>query len=192
MPFTFTSLELAGAVLIEPRVFADGRGAFLETFKQSDFDANGLPPTFVQENQSMSSRGALRGLHFQRPPHGQGKLIRVIQGEIFDVGVDLRRGSETYGKWMSIVLSSENRRMLYLPPWFAHGFLVTSDTAEVIYKTTTEYRKEAEDGLLWNDPALSIPWSNANPILSPRDERLPKLADVEPVVADDLLDQVTR
>src|SRR5262249_86901 len=133
MPFTFTQTDLPGVVLIEPRVFGDHRGFFLESYRQSDFRTAGVDATFLQENHSRSSRGTLRGLHYQRAPFGQGKLVRVILGEVFDVAVDVRQGSSTFGRWVGVSLSASNRRSLYIPPWCAHGFCVVSD-AEVIYK----------------------------------------------------------
>ncbi|HYP13789.1 MAG TPA: dTDP-4-dehydrorhamnose 3,5-epimerase [Bryobacteraceae bacterium] len=184
MPFIFTPLTIPGAILIEPRVFPDGRGFFLESYKRSDFAAHGIPDFFVQENHSVSRQHILRGLHFQRPPHGQGKLIRVIAGEIFDVGVDLRKGSATFGKWVGVNLSADNHRMLYLPPWCGHGFLVLSETAQVVYKTTAEYNKEAEDGVAWNDPDIGIEWNCSEPTLSERDEKWGRLADLKPVEND--------
>src|SRR5262245_43122833 len=149
MPFTFTTTDLPGVLLIEPRVFGDNRGFFLESYKQSDFEHAGLDASFVQENHSRSGSGIVRGLHYQRPPFAQGKLVRAILGEIFDVAVDIRRGSPTFGKWVGVTLSAANRRSLYIPPWCAHGFCVVSEHAEVIYKTTTEYRPDYEHGIRW-------------------------------------------
>jgi dTDP-4-dehydrorhamnose 3,5-epimerase len=190
MPFIFKRLDLLGAILIEPRVFPDGRGFFLESYKASEFAANGIPEAFVQENHSSSRKNILRGLHFQRPPHAQGKLIRVLAGEIFDVGVDLRAGA-TYGKWIGVRLSSENRHMLYLPPWFAHGFLVLSETAEVLYKTTAEYNKAAESGLMWNDPDIGIEWPCADASLSDRDLIWPTFRDLPNIDMEDTKCSVT-
>ena len=153
-------------------MFGDTRGFFMETFKQSDF-APFVDGAFVQENHSKSERGTLRGLHFQLGRHGQGKLVRVIAGEIFDVAVDIRRASPTRGKWVTAVLSAENRQMLYVPPWCAHGFCVLSDTAEVVYKTTTEYAPAHEAGVMWNDPALAISWPISSPLVSERDQKWP-------------------
>jgi dTDP-4-dehydrorhamnose 3,5-epimerase len=184
MPFTFTKLELPGVLLIEPRVFADARGFFMETFRRSDYEAAGLPAAFVQENHSRSTRGTLRGLHYQRPPKAQGKLVRVIAGEIFDVAVDVRPGSPTFGRWVGATLSAQNRRMLYVPPWCAHGFCVTSDEAEVDYKTTAEYAPELEGGAMWNDPGLAIAWPTAAPLLSDRDRRWPALVQFDRMVSE--------
>jgi dTDP-4-dehydrorhamnose 3,5-epimerase len=172
VPFTFRRLDIPEVVLIEPHVFGDTRGFFMETFKQSDF-APFVDGAFVQENHSKSERGTLRGLHFQLGRHGQGKLVRVIAGEIFDVAVDIRRASPTRGKWVTAVLSAENRQMLYVPPWCAHGFCVLSDTAEVVYKTTTEYAPAHEAGVMWNDPALAISWPISSPLVSERDQKWP-------------------
>lgn len=172
MPFTFRRLDIPEVVLIEPQVFDDTRGFFMETYKQSDF-APFVDGAFVQENHSRSQRGTLRGLHFQRGRHGQGKLVRTIWGEIFDVAVDIRPESPTRGKWVSAVLSAENRRMLYIPPWCAHGFCVLSETAEVVYKMTTEYAPAHEAGVMWNDPALAISWPISSPFVSERDEKWP-------------------
>ena len=172
MPFTFRRLDIPEVVLIEPHVFGDTRGFFMETFKQSDF-APFVDGAFVQENHSKSERGTLRGLHFQLGRHGQGKLVRAIAGEIFDVAVDIRRASPTRGKWVTAVLSADNRQMLYAPPWCAHGFCVLSDTAEVVYKTTTEYAPAHEAGVMWNDPALAISWPISSPLVSERDQKWP-------------------
>jgi dTDP-4-dehydrorhamnose 3,5-epimerase len=176
MPFTVTELALPGVLLIEPQVFRDARGFFMETFKRSDYEAAGLPGAFVQENHSRSIRSTLRGLHFQRPPRAQAKLVRVVVGEIFDVAVDIRPDSPTFGGWVGVTLSADNHRMLYVPSWCAHGLCVTSDEAEVDYKTTAEYAPELEDGILWNDPALDIAWPTRAPLLADRDRHWPLLA----------------
>lgn len=164
-------------MLIEPRVFPDDRGFFLEAYRYSDFVAHGIP-AFVQENHSHSRKGILRGMHFQIPPFSQGKLVRVVAGEVVDVGVDLRRASPTFGKSVAIRLSADNKLMLYLPPWCAHGFEVLSEEAEVIYKVTAEYNKDAERGLLWSDPDLGIDWPDKQPTLNKRDEGFPPLAEL--------------
>jgi dTDP-4-dehydrorhamnose 3,5-epimerase len=173
MPFTFTPLEIRGVILIEPRVFGDSRGFFLETYKVSDFSSAGIEERFVQENHSRSKRGILRGLHYQVEPHPQGKLVRAVVGDIFDVAVDLDETSPTFGKWIGVHLSAENRRMLYLPPKCAHGFCVTTEVAEVLYKTTSEYSPALERGIAWNDPYLAIQWPVENPELSERDTKWP-------------------
>jgi dTDP-4-dehydrorhamnose 3,5-epimerase len=173
MPFTFERLAIPEVILIEPKVFGDARGFFMETYKHSDFAAFGIDEPLLQENHSKSGRGILRGLHYQRQPQGQAKLVRVVAGEVFDVAVDVRDNSPTRGKWVGVNLSAENRRMLFLPPWCAHGFCVTSDTAEVIYKTSAEYHADLESGLMWNDPSLAIHWPISDPLLSDRDKKWP-------------------
>jgi dTDP-4-dehydrorhamnose 3,5-epimerase len=175
MPFSFKKLEIPGLVLIEPRVFEDGRGFFMETYKAPDFAAAGINGSFVQENHSRSSKGVLRGLHYQNPPFAQAKLVRVVRGEIFDVAVDIRKGSPTWAKWVGVVLSEENRYILYVPETFAHGFCVLSEIAEVIYKTTGVYSPESEAGIIWNDADLNIDWPVKQPILSEKDRKLPSL-----------------
>jgi dTDP-4-dehydrorhamnose 3,5-epimerase len=173
MPFTFERLAIPEIVLITPRVFGDSRGNFMETYKYSDFAAFGIGEAFVQENQSRSERGILRGLHYQRSPYAQSKLVRVVAGEVFDVAVDIRPDSPTRGQWVGVMLSAENRRTLFVPPWCAHGFCVVSEAAEVVYKTTAEYAPEHESGLMWNDPALGITWPVSSPLVSDRDTRWP-------------------
>lgn len=169
-----------GMLIIEPTVFVDERGYFMESYNARDFDqALGAPIRFVQDNHSYSTRGVLRGLHYQLPPHAQGKLVRVVQGEVFNVGVDLRRSSASFGRWAGLVLSSANRRMLWLPPGLAHGFLVTGDSADVLYKTTDFYAPQAQRCLRWDDPALAIEWPALGrpPLLAARDAAAPVLAD---------------
>ena len=173
MPSTFESTALAGVVIIVPKLFGDSRGFLMETFKRSEFEAAGLDLTLVQENHSLSSAGTLRGLHYQREPKAQGKLVRVIRGEVFDVAVDIRPGSSTYGGWVGVTLSDANRKSIYIPPGFAHGFCVVSPEAEVIYKTTEEYAPDHEQGIRWDDPALGISWPVTAPILSERDKHWP-------------------
>jgi dTDP-4-dehydrorhamnose 3,5-epimerase len=173
MPFTIERLAIPEIMVIHPKAFSDARGFFMETYKQSSFAEFGLAAPFVQENHSKSQRGILRGLHFQVGSYAQGKLVRAISGEIFDVAVDLRPDSATYGRSVTAILSSQNRRILYVPPWCAHGFCVLSETAEVVYKTTMEYAPEHESGLRWNDPALGIDWPIEAPTLSDRDQRWP-------------------
>jgi dTDP-4-dehydrorhamnose 3,5-epimerase len=175
MPLTFEPTDLPGVLIVAPRVFADDRGFFMETYKRSEFEAAGLDVPLVQENHSRSTQGTLRGLHYQREPKAQGKLVRVVLGEIFDVAVDIRHRSPTFGRWVGINLSAENRKSIYVPPGFAHGFCVLSDEAEVIYKTTEEYAPELEHGIPWNDPLLAIAWPVSSPTLSPRDQRWPAL-----------------
>ncbi len=152
-----TKCPIEGLYIIEPQVFGDARGYFMETYSQRDMEAAGLNMTFVQDNQSMSVKGVLRGLHFQKE-HPQGKLVRVIKGKVFDVAVDLRKDSATYGKWYGVELTEENKKQFYISEGFAHGFLVLSDTAEFCYKCTDFYHPGDEGGLAWNDPAIGIDW----------------------------------
>jgi len=172
--------DLNGVLVLEPKVFGDERGFFFESWNQRGFDALvGRPVEFVQDNHSRSVRGVLRGLHYQ-VAHTQGKLVRVISGEIFDVAVDIRRSSPTFGRWTGEALSGENRRMIWVPEGFAHGFVVLSETAEVLYKATDFYAPEHERTLLWNDPALGIDWRFAGaPLLKPRDAAGLPLAKAE-------------
>jgi len=175
MPFQFHRLEIPDVILIEARHFADDRGLFLETYKRSEFEANGIPDTFVQDNHSRSAHGVLRGLHYQIHPAAQGKLVRVLRGEVFDVAVDIRQGSPTFGQWVGMRLSGEQFRMLYVPVGFAHGFCVLSEQADFGYKVTAEYAKAQERGIVWNDPEIGIEWPLSQPMLSPRDAELPLL-----------------
>ncbi len=155
--FSFIKTELPGVLIIEPTVFGDERGYFMETFQKEEFAAAGIDRDFVQDNQSKSSRGVLRGLHFQTE-HTQGKLVRVVSGEVFDVAVDCRPNSETFGKWTGVILSAENKRQFYVPEGFAHGFLVLSDEAEFTYKCTDYYTPSAEGGIPYNDPTINVQW----------------------------------
>jgi dTDP-4-dehydrorhamnose 3,5-epimerase len=169
VPFSFTQLEVADLVLVSSKAFADDRGAFFEGFKASEFLANGLPGTFAQDNQSRSVPGVLRGLHFQRSPHEQGKLVSCSQGSIWDVGVDLRSGSPTFGQWAGVTLNAGDGTALYIPPGFAHGFCVLGNTdAIVTYKCTQEYSHPHDGGVRWDDPDLAVAWPiEAEPLLSP-------------------------
>lgn len=166
-----TPLAIPDVLLIEPKVFGDDRGFFYESFNQRAFaEATGLDLCFVQDNHSKSARNVLRGLHYQLPPREQGKLVRVVAGEVFDVAVDIRKESPTFGRWVGVVLSAQNRRQLWVPPGFAHGFLVLSESTEFLYKTTDYYAPEYECGIAWNDPLLAIDWPlQMAPILSPKD-----------------------
>ena len=173
-----TSCDIQGLKIIEPAVFGDERGYFMETYNQQDFSEAGLDMKFVQDNQSMSVKGVLRGLHFQKE-YPQGKLVRVVRGTVFDVAVDLRSGSNTYGKWFGVELSAENKKQFYIPEGFAHGFLVLSDEAEFAYKCTDFYHPGDEGGLAWNDPEISIDWpieEGMNLIISEKDQKWPCLA----------------
>jgi len=168
---------LAGAVVIEPKVFGDERGFFLETYNQARYREAGIDLDFVQDNLSYSRRGTLRGLHFQNP-HCQGKLVYVLEGEVFDVAVDIRRHSPTFGQWVGVTLSSENKWQFYVPPGFAHGFCVTSETALFAYKCTDLYAPECEGSILWCDEDIGINWPIENPLLSEKDQAAPRLKDV--------------
>ncbi|MEW6001385.1 MAG: dTDP-4-dehydrorhamnose 3,5-epimerase [Nitrospirota bacterium] len=175
MGFEFRRLDIPELVLIRPAVFTDGRGFFMETYKYSDFIKADIKGYFVQSNHTRSMRGVLRGLHYQKHPKAQGKLVRCIRGRIFDVAVDIRKGSPTYCHWRSVELSEDDYFMFYIPPAFAHGFVVLSDIAEVIYSCTEEYSPENEGGIIWNDPDIKINWPVKKPILSEKDSRLPLL-----------------
>jgi dTDP-4-dehydrorhamnose 3,5-epimerase len=155
--FTFTETEIKGVYIIEPKVFGDHRGYFMETYNYEDFKKASLDMVFVQDNQSKSKKGVLRGLHYQKP-NPQGKLVRVISGEVFDVAVDLRKNSATYGKWQGVLLSAENKKQFYVPEGFAHGFVVVSEEAEFVYKCTDLYHPEFEGSIAWNDPDIGIQW----------------------------------
>lgn len=171
-----TPTALPEVLVVEPRVFRDDRGFFVETYHAPRYRAAGIDVTFVQDNHSRSVRGTLRGLHWQTAPHPQAKLIRVLEGEILDVAVDIREGSSTFGRWVAVPLSAENFRQLFVPVGFAHGFLVTSEVAEVEYKCSDIYDPAAERGLMWNDPELAITWPVSEPLLSARDRAHPPLA----------------
>jgi len=168
--------SLPDVLIIEPKVFGDERGFFLETWNQARYRETGIAETFVQDNLSYSRRGVLRGLHFQNP-NAQGKLVYVLQGEVFDVAVDIRLGSPTFGQAVTEILSADNKRQLYIPPGFAHGFCVTSETALFAYKCTDLYHPESEGSILWNDPDLGIAWPVTEPELSAKDQAGIRLAD---------------
>ena len=173
-----TPTAIAGVLILEPKVFGDERGFFIESFNQQAFEAAvGHAVSFVQDNHSRSTRGVLRGLHYQRDPHAQGKLVRVTQGSVFDVAVDIRPGSPTYGQWVGLELSGANHKQLWIAPGLAHGFLVTSDSADFLYKTSGYYRPDAEGCIRWDDPQLAIPWPLAGraPSLSAKDAAAPAL-----------------
>jgi dTDP-4-dehydrorhamnose 3,5-epimerase len=168
--------DLPGVLILRPRVFEDPRGFFLESYNLETLRSHGIDTVFVQDNHSKSARDTLRGLHYQLPPAGQVKLVRVVRGAIWDVAVDIRVGSPTFGRWAGAELSAENFRQLYIPTGFAHGFCVLSEEAEVLYKTSHVYSPAHERGILWNDATLQIAWPVAKPLLSERDQRLGTLA----------------
>jgi dTDP-4-dehydrorhamnose 3,5-epimerase len=177
VPFQITPTSLEGVVIIDPVVHGDARGFFLESFKRSAFEALGLPGEFVQANHSRSLRHTVRGLHYQRDPAAQGKLVRCLAGQIFDVVVDVRQTSATFLRSVTVSLSGDAHRMLYVPPWYAHGFCVLSDSADVLYQATAEYSPAHEEGVAWDDPALAIAWpiDRASAVLSERDRNWPRI-----------------
>lgn len=178
---TFKPLAIPDVWLIEPKVFGDHRGWFFESFRLDEFAAHGFDRVFVQDNMSSSTRNVVRGLHYQLDPHAQGKLVRVVRGEVFDVAVDIRIGSPTFGAWVGCTLSASNKQSMYVPPGFAHGFCVLSDIAEFHYRCTAYYSPSHERGILWNDPAIGIQWpvKAADAILSGKDAACPPLAQAE-------------
>ncbi|MCB0402247.1 MAG: dTDP-4-dehydrorhamnose 3,5-epimerase [Flavobacteriales bacterium] len=166
----FVTTEIEGLLIVEPRVFADERGYFFESYNKRLFDEAGLNVTFVQDNQSLSQKGVLRGLHFQEPPHAQAKLVSVVKGSVLDVAVDIRKDSPTYGKHCSLILSEENKKMFFIPKGFAHGFLTLEDNTIFSYKCSDFYAKDSEGGILWNDQHIGIDWGISDPILSDKDQ----------------------
>ena len=179
--FKFIETGIEGLVIVEPTVFGDNRGYFMETYNYNEFAAAGLDMVFVQDNQSKSKKGVLRGLHFQKK-NPQGKLVRAVRGEVYDVAVDLRKGSKTYGKWYGVLLSEENKRQFYVPEGFAHGFLVMTDTAEFVYKCTRFYDPTDEGGLMWNDPDVGVEWpiqEGMEILLSEKDKKNTAFRDLE-------------
>jgi dTDP-4-dehydrorhamnose 3,5-epimerase len=179
MPFNFKPLPLPGLILVEPKVFPDPRGSFLEIYKESDFKENGIPLPFVQNSISNSTYKTLRGLHYQLPPFQQGKLVKVLKGKVWDVVVDIRDKSPTFKQWYGIELSEEKEELFYIPPGFAHGFIVLSNEAQFLYHLTEEYNPQSERGILWNDPELGIDWRIKDPILSEKDMKNPQLSESE-------------
>jgi dTDP-4-dehydrorhamnose 3,5-epimerase len=179
MPFTFEAAGIPGLVIVRPRVFLDERGFFLESYKASEFAKAGIPASFVQDNHSLSVRGVLRGLHYQLPPRAQGKLVRVLLGRVWDVAVDIRRDSPTFKRWFGIELNADDHTMLYLPPGFAHGFVTLSETAQFSYKCTSEYSREHEAGIRWDDPQVAIAWPLQDVTVSERDRSLPLLFEAK-------------
>jgi dTDP-4-dehydrorhamnose 3,5-epimerase len=172
-----TTTPIEGILIIEPQIFKDSRGYFFESYNQDKMEAAGIALSFVQDNQSLSQKGAVRGLHFQAPPFEQGKLVRVVAGAVRDVVVDIRKNSPTYGQHFSIDLSAENQLMFWIPPGFAHGFETLTDNTIFLYKCTNMYHKNSEGGLLWNDPAIGIKWQTQDAIVSEKDMILPTLKD---------------
>ncbi len=179
MPFTIENTSLPGVVLVKPKVFGDERGFFMETYKASDFANLELPAIFTQDNHSRSIKGVLRGLHYQLPPFAQAKLVRCIRGAVWDVAVDIRRSSKTFGQWFGRVLKEDDPTMMFIPEGFAHGFYTLSDVAEVFYKVTAEYSHEHERGIIWNDAQIGIDWPEGEKILSEKDRANALLANAE-------------
>ena len=179
MPFSFKKLDMPEIILVESQPFPDDRGYFMESFKESVFIKNGINTKFVQDNFSHSTKGVLRGLHYQKSPKAQAKLVTALRGEIFDVAVDIRKNSPTYGKWLGETLSEKNHKLLYIPEGFAHGFCALSEEADVLYKVNNEYSPEHEKGILWNDPEMDIAWPIDKPILLEKDLLLPVLKNAD-------------
>lgn len=179
MAFIFEKQEIKDLILITPSIYEDERGFFIETYKASEFKKNGIDIDFVQDNHSRSCKNTLRGLHYQLNPKAQGKLIRCIKGSILDVAVDIRKESKTYGKYVKVILSEKNKKMFWIPPGFAHGFLSLEDNTEIQYKCTEEYSPEHDANILWNDSDIGIDWETNNPILSNKDANAPKLIDAK-------------
>lgn len=180
MPFEFERQKIKDVILIKPKVFGDNRGFFMETYKKSDFYANGIEVEFNQDNHSKSTKGVLRGLHYQASPYGQAKIVRCGRGRIYDVAVDIRPNSSTFGQYVKVELSEENKHMLYIPVGFAHGFVALSDEVELLYKASGEYNPQADRGVLWNDSEIGINWDiDFEPILSDKDKVQPKLCEID-------------
>jgi dTDP-4-dehydrorhamnose 3,5-epimerase len=179
MPFKFERMDIPDLVLIKAHTFSDDRGYFLETYKYSEFAENGINDNFLQDNFSHSTHGVLRGLHFQKEPHAQAKLVKVLRGAIFDVAVDIRPNSPTFGQWVGLKLTGQEHQMLYIPEGFAHGFCVISDEVDFVYKVSSEFAPDFDGGISWNDPEIGIKWPIETPQLSPKDAKLPVLADLE-------------
>jgi dTDP-4-dehydrorhamnose 3,5-epimerase len=179
MPFQFQRLEIPDLIRVQARCFADARGSFMETYKRSVFVENGICDVFVQDNYSHSTQSVLRGLHYQKSPQAQGKLVQVLRGEVYDVAVDLRKGSPTYTQWTGVRLSAESCALLYIPAGFAHGFCVLSDEADFLYKVTAEYAPDLDAGIVWNDPDIGVEWPVSEPFVSRKDAGLPLLRDAD-------------
>jgi len=179
MPFEFERQKIKDVILIKPKVFGDNRGFFMESYKKSDFYANGIDVEFNQDNHSKSSKGVLRGLHYQAAPYGQAKIVRCGRGRIYDVAVDIRPDSPTFGQYVKVELSEENKQMLYIPVGFAHGFVALTDEVELLYKASGEYNPQADRGVLWNDPDINIDWNlDFEPLLSEKDKVQPRLSEI--------------
>ena len=179
MPFEFERQKIEDVILVKPRVFGDSRGFFLESYKKSDFYANGINVEFNQDNHSKSTKGVLRGLHYQANPHGQAKLVRCSKGRIYDVAVDIRPNSKTFGQYVKVELSEENKHMLYIPVGFAHRFVALTDEVEILYKASGEYAPQADRGIIWNDKDINIDWNiDFEPLLSEKDKIQPKLSEI--------------
>jgi len=173
----FIETPISGLWIIEPKVFEDERGFFMEIYHQEKFRAHGISETFIQQNHSRSKRGVLRGLHYQSAPFSQGKLVRVVHGEAFDVCVDIRPGSKTFGKWFGLSMSAENRKLFYIPPGFAHGFCALTENVDFLYSCTNVYSPRHDSGIAWNDPDIGIKWPVESPMISAKDMKLPNLCD---------------
>ncbi|MHA7646509.1 dTDP-4-dehydrorhamnose 3,5-epimerase [Nitrosopumilus sp. S4] len=179
MPFTFKRLSIPEVIVIEAKTFSDERGFFMEGYKESVYHTNGIKTPFVQDNYSHSIKGVIRGLHYQKNPKAQAKLMMALKGEIFDVAVDIRKNSPTFGKWVSAILSDKNHNLLYAPEGFAHGFCVLSDEADILYKVSSEYSPEHERGIIWNDPDIIVKWPIDNPSIISKDLQLPTLQNAD-------------
>ena len=179
MPFEFVRQKIKDVILVKPKVFGDNRGFFMESYKKSEFFENGITVEFNQDNHSKSAKNVLRGLHYQEPPYEQAKLVRCSRGKIFDVAVDIRPNSSTFGQYVKVELSEDNKNMLYIPTGFAHGFVALTDEVEILYKASGEYNKEADRGILWCDEDINIEWGiDFEPILSEKDKNQPKLKEI--------------
>ena len=179
MPFEFEPQAISDVILVKPKIFGDNRGFFLESYKKSDFFANGIEVDFNQDNHSKSTKGVLRGLHYQANPHGQAKLVRCSKGRIYDVAVDIRPNSKTFGQYVKVELTDENKYMLYIPVGFAHGFVALTDEVEILYKASGEYAPQADRGIIWNDKDINIDWNiDFEPLLSEKDKIQPKLCEI--------------
>jgi dTDP-4-dehydrorhamnose 3,5-epimerase len=179
MPFSFAQCAIPDIVLIQPKIFCDQRGSFIELYKKSEFEVTIIPGNFSQDNFSVSAKNVLRGLHYQKQPKAQGKIVTVLKGRAFDVAVDIRRGSPTFLKWVSVELNDKNRLMLYIPPGFAHGFFALTEEVHLFYKCSNEYDPGLDAGIRWNDPDVGVRWPAENPVVSEKDAILPYAKDAE-------------